>query len=291
MSRRAAGAGPAAPVPRLLFLPAVGTGYADNPPAGSVSSGPGGRGHPRLGTEPADAGALFWFRWIGGHQLSFLIWRTMADLLAGAGDDRPDARTSEELTGCVDGYTAMLLYASTVPRELYHAHLRPRMALQHPAFSGTWAPDYRPVARLLRGRSPWLDDPDHASLAAAVDRNRAVHDDIADHLVPDGRSLLRTATGTAGAAVSRDKEDLFDNFFLTIRRPTGRVDMAEQFHDRLDDAARDLTRHGLYPRVHGRHHPVLGPDADPGTRRLVDDVPATLWRAAVPLGRTLQDAR
>ncbi|MCP2303968.1 L-tyrosine 3-hydroxylase [Actinokineospora globicatena] len=266
--------------PRLLFLPAIGGDYAEH-----ADTGPGADlddlpDYTLFGTRPVEARRLFWYRWLAGHQISFALWRAMADVVVHRGDDLPSERELDLLAACVDGYSAMLLYSATVPRDHYHAHIRTRMALQHPSFSGAWAPDYKPIRLLFRGRFAWQDDPSCRELDAAVARNRHTHDHIADHLVPDGRSLLQKSAGTVKQGVSRDKEDLYDNFFLTIRRPVSHAELAAQLDERVVELAADLAHHGLYPEVDGRHHPVLTGRPDPGLRPLVAEVPATLRRAA-----------
>lgn len=224
--------------PRLLRLPPSGNDYAgrDFPtelgvPAESVR-------YDLFGSVPVDAAPLFWYRWITGHQISFVLWRAIADVLVRHPDHSPPPDELDLLTTCVDGYSAMLLYSSTVPRDHYHTHTRVRMALQHPSFSGAWAPDYRPTRRLFRGRVPWQGD--CAALDEAVDRNRRMHDHVADHLVPDGRSLLQASAGSTTAAVSREKEDLYDNFFLTIRRPVSRAEVRAGAPESIPEAAVEI---------------------------------------------------
>ncbi|MFC9434826.1 L-tyrosine 3-hydroxylase [Nocardia sp. NPDC057030] len=276
---------PPALQPHLLFMPPLGDGFAG---AADAPGEPAAADREMLdykvfGTRQVEAERLFWYRWIAGHQISFLMWRAMGDVVwlhSGDDADKPDERELELLSACVDGYSAMLLYSSTVPREHYHADIRARMALQHPAFSGTWAPDYRPVRRLFRGKLPWQDDPACAALDAAVARNEVTHSHIADHLVPDGHSLLQKSAGVPGVSVSREKEDLYDNFFLTVRRPVSHAEFVAQLDSRIADLTADLRHNGLYPDVDGRHHPVVTAESDAVMRPLVTDIPQVLDRAA-----------
>lgn len=270
------------PVPGLLFLPPGNEAWlpddgavAEAPPVVEVSDA-----FRRLGAEaPKDPERLFWFRWIIGHHVSMLIWRLMGDVLADVHQDTPDRLHCEAFCQYIDSYSVALVYTSTAPRAIYHSEIRRRMTLQHPAFSGTWAGDYRPVARLMRGRTGWLAEPSCADVADSVARNTAIHDHIADHLVPDGGSLLREAANTAGPSVSLDKEDLFDNFFMTIRRPTTRIEALRQLAERVGLIAEDLERHGLYPLVDGVHHPVLGTNTERETADLVSRTPEVLATA------------
>ncbi|MCM6778279.1 L-tyrosine 3-hydroxylase [Nocardia sp. CDC159] len=265
---------------RLLFMPRTGQPYAPSPELDRDAAEQ--RDLPEydiLGDRPVQAQPLFWYRWIAGHQISFVLWRAMHDILGRHPDGVPDERELDVLAACVDGYSAMLLYSSTVPREHYHAHTRVRMALQHPSFSGAWAPDYRPIRRLFRGRFPWQGDPVCAALDEAVTRNGVTHDHIADHLVPDGRSLLQQSAGAPGVSVSREKEDLYDNFFLTVRRPVSHAELVAQLDSRLTELAADLRHNGLYPRVEGRHYPVV-PEQSTVLRPLVTGVLRVTDRAA-----------
>ncbi|WP_433574267.1 L-tyrosine 3-hydroxylase [Nocardia brasiliensis] len=272
---------PPALQPRLLFMPSLGEPFDESAPEGdAVLAARDAVEYPMFGTEPVEAERLFWYRWIAGHQISFLLWRAMCDVVCQYPDEVPGERELEVLSACIDGYSAMLLYSSTVPRDHYHADIRPRMALQHPAFSGTWAPDYRPVRRLFHGRLPWQDDPSCRALDAAVDRNELTHSHIADHLVPDGRSLLQQSVGAPGVSVSREKEDLYDNFFLTVRRPVSHAEFVAQLDARITELTVDLSHHGMYPMVDGRHHPVVGDRSEAVMQPLITYAVQVVDRAA-----------
>ncbi|PXX54759.1 hypothetical protein DFR70_12353 [Nocardia tenerifensis] len=269
--------------PHVLFMPPLGDSF-DGSAESDHSTEVTDRDWPRynvFGNEPVEPERLFWYRWIAGHQVSFLLWRAMCDVVWHHPDeDAPSERELDLLCACIDGYSAVLLYSSTVPRDQYHADIRPRMALQHPAFSGTWAPDYRPVRRLFRGKMPWQEDASCAALGEAVARNGITHSHIADHLVPEGRSLLQESAGAPGVSVSREKEDLYDNFFLTVRRPVSQTEFVAQLDSRLADLAADLAHNGLYPNVDGAHHPVVTEQADDEMRPFVTGVLDVLDRAA-----------
>ncbi|MFF3544722.1 hypothetical protein ACFYXD_23060 [Streptomyces platensis] len=265
---------------RPLFLPTPGHGF-EAPADETLDDDVMGQGLPEynvFGVRPVDVERVFWYRWIAGHQASFALWWAMGDVVGHSRDTVPGPAEVDLLAACVEAYSALLLYSSTVPRTHYHHHIRRRMALQHPSFSGAWAPDYRPVRKIFRGGLPWQRDPSCAALGVAVARNAATHDYIAGHLVPDGPSLLQQSIGTPGVAVSREKEELYDNFFLTVRRPVSRVRFINQLRARVGGIATDLTHHGLYPNVEGHHHPVVTGQSGgmlmtlvPGTLRILDE--------------------
>ncbi|WP_433664234.1 L-tyrosine 3-hydroxylase [Nocardia sp. CA-128927] len=270
--------------PHVLFMPPVGDDFEGSADADNEAAAVDREmlDYPVFGAHPVEEERLFWYRWIAGHQVSFLLWRAMRDVVCHHSDDDADGPGERELdllSACLDGYSAMLLYSSTVPRDHYHADIRVRMALQHPAFSGTWAPDYRPVRRLFRGKMPWQDDPSCAALGKAVARNEETHSHIADHLVPDGNSLLQQSVGAPGVSVSREKEDLYDNFFLTMRRPVSHAEFVGQLDSRIADLTADLKHNGLYPNVDGHHHPVVTKSGG-AMRPLVTDILHVLDRAA-----------
>ncbi|MDC0773374.1 hypothetical protein [Streptomyces sp. HD] len=203
------------------------------------------------GDEPSKE-QLFWFRWITGHQITFLIWHLTGRLLAKAtGRELPDEHDLTRLERYTYGYCAMLLYTGSCPRDLYHSLIRPRMYLQHRGFSGTWAPDFVPVRGLFRGRGPAGSSlPEAAGLARAVELNKTIHDGIAARLVPEGRSLLQQAMGATTVRVSQRTALLYDNFFMTLRAEVSEEDILAQLFHRLRAVALDVSRHGLYPLGH-----------------------------------------
>lgn len=208
----------------------------------------GALGHAGLAgeVEPCEAAdELSWFRWITGHQVCFVLWRLIAELLEDVGAGRCKA---EEIAGpvstYVDGYAAMLLYTGSCSRSVYAGVIRPSMRLQHRAFSGGWAPDYWPIREVIRGRESsvvWRGD--SGELREAVDRLQGVHDGVAAKLVADGRSLLRQTTvrGPSHAVAGM----IFDAYFMTIRGAVSRQDVLAQLLRRLVAVAQDLTVNGL----------------------------------------------
>ncbi|MFX4292934.1 L-tyrosine 3-hydroxylase [Streptomyces bohaiensis] len=203
-------------------------------------------------TAPAGPGAadsaeeLFWFRWITGHQLTFLLWQELGRRAAGA----VAPAQSDEVAAAVRlvrGYSAMLLYTASCTRDVYHRVIRPSMALHHPAFSGSWARDYGSVRALLRGRPPaaWADRAD--ALVEECALNEVVHEGIALKLVPDAPSLLQAAAGP-GRPLPRDiRAVLYDTYFLTLRAPCSPAEIAVQLLRRVRAVCDDLAANRLYP--------------------------------------------
>lgn len=199
---------------------------------------------------------LFWFRWITGHQVCFVLWRLIAQLL----DDvnrgwRSPYEALEPICRYVDGYSAMLLYTGSCPRSIYSVLIRPSMRLRHRAFSGSWAPDYWPIRELFRSRRPsvmWSADT--GELLDAITLLHTVHDGVAGKLVTDGKSLLRQASvrlpnhGMAGM--------IYDTYFMTLRAPVRRHDVVAQLLRRLIAIAQDIAANGLYAHDDGDERPA-----------------------------------
>ncbi|PXX56276.1 hypothetical protein DFR70_12017 [Nocardia tenerifensis] len=196
---------------------------------------------------------IFWFRWLTGHQVSFVIWRLMAGVLRDMDAGRtPPSIGCRELTDYLRGYCAMLLYTSSCPRQVYQSLIRPSMYLQHRCFSGGWAPDYRPVRDVFRGRLPSGTEylREAADLATAVRLYQEIHEGVAAKLVPDGPSLLRAAASAGRARGIRLQDTrllglLYDNYFLTMRAQVSRQDIVAQLARRLVAISQDVASNGL----------------------------------------------
>jgi L-tyrosine peroxygenase len=205
------------------------------------------RGVAEPGVEPcAAAEELFWFRWITGHQVCFVVWRLIAQLL----DDVNHGRRSPydaiaPMCRYIDGYSAMLLYTGSCPPDVYGTVIRPSMRLRHRAFSGSWAPDYWPIGKLFRGRPPaamWSAD--GGELQDAITLLHMVHDGVAARLVADGRSLLRAAS--VRGPNHRMAAMMYDSYFATVRGPVPRHEVVSQLLRRLVAIAQDVAANGLY---------------------------------------------
>ncbi|GAA2255803.1 hypothetical protein GCM10010145_24990 [Streptomyces ruber] len=219
--------------------------YADLLGAGPEQAA-GASGAPRALGAADSMEQLFWFRWITGHQLTFMLWQELGRRAAEAAAPAPpdDMAAAARL---VRGYSAMLLYTASCSRDVYHRVIRPSMALHHPAFSGAWARDYGPVRTLLRGRLPtaWAGRADAVREECAL--NTAVHEGIAAKLVPDAPSLLQSAAGGTRPLPRDVRAVLFDTYFLTLRAPCSPTEIAAQLLRRVRVVRDDLVVNGLYP--------------------------------------------
>lgn len=230
-------------------------------PDGHGSTLPGDPGSRRLGEHPradvlaalepsnaATVDRLFWFRWIAGHQTTFLLWQLLAAAMAEAANDPGSGDALRRARLYVRGYSQMLLYTSSCTREIYNRVIRSVIARQHPHLSGSWARDYGPVRALLRGRVE-LDGPDGAALAEECLLNEHIHNGIAAKLVPSGPSLLQTAKNNQNGLSGRRGMllTLYDSIFLTVRAPTSYEMVIVQLVRRLQAINLDIAANSLYP--------------------------------------------
>lgn len=190
---------------------------------------------------------LFWFRWITGHQVCFIIWRLTAQLLDDLNEGRRSAgEVVQPISRYVDGYSAMLLYTGSCPRDLYNVLIRPSMRMRHRAFSGSWAPDYWPIRDLFRRRRlPPMAPADAAELIGTITLLQQVHDGVAARLVANGRSLLREAE--VRGPDHRLAGMIYDSYFTTLRTPVPRHEVVAQLLRRLVAIAQDVAANSLYP--------------------------------------------
>lgn len=192
--------------------------------------------------EEVSSATRAWFRWITGHQMSFLIWR----FIASSGDLRyiasVDARVTAQL---VAGYSASLVYTSSMPAREYASSVRPAMERTHRAFTGSWAPDYRSVRELMLSprKAAAVLGTGADELVERIRECHDVHRQVANRLVPTRVSLLQEsgmATGDAKANIDTDL--IYDAFFLVARRPVSFVSALEQFQRRVHAVTADLER-------------------------------------------------
>jgi len=199
---------------------------------------------------------LFWFRWITGHQVCFVLWRLIAQLLDDVSHNRrsPDDAL-EPMCRYINGYTAMLLYTGSCPLDTYSVVIRPSMRLRHRAFSGSWAPDYWPIRELVRGRqASVMWSADTGELLEATTLLHLVHDGVAAKLVTDGKSLLREAA--VRVPHQRTAGMIYDTYFMTLRAPVPRHEVVVQLLRRLVAIAQDIAANGLYPEDDGVERPA-----------------------------------
>ncbi|MEU9605620.1 hypothetical protein [Streptomyces sp. NPDC048057] len=242
-------------------------------------------------TDPVDADSLeqlFWFRWMIGHHVSFVIWRLLADALddvtSGTGDQ--DA-AAVRLTEYVRAYCGMLLYTGSSTRTVYQRTIRPSMYRQHSKFSGTWAPDYPAVRSLFRGRRPPPVVPARApALLREIALTNQIHLGVASKLVERGRSLLQHAVLEGDIGSHRTWGAVFDCYFLTLRAPVTPLEVTAQLLRRHKAIAIDLATNGLYPDVGEPADPVPHELCDPAVAQCEQDLVAALVRtAALAAGR------
>ncbi|MGW3116668.1 hypothetical protein ACWDBW_05830 [Streptomyces sp. NPDC001107] len=238
-----------------LVLPAVGDPDA---PAGKVPAGHyaescrrlaalGQRGLLTPEVQPCESpDELFWFRWLTGHQVCFIVWRLIAQLVDDLNEGRrPADEVLPQISRYVDGYSAMLLYTGSCPPDLYNVLIRPSMRLRHRAFSGAWAPDYWPIRDLFRRRRlPGTADADAGELLDSITLLHLVHDGVAARLVTNGRSLLREAAVRGPG--HRPAGLIYDSYFTTLRAPVSRHEVVAQLLRRLVAIAQDVAANGLY---------------------------------------------
>ncbi|MET0133431.1 MAG: L-tyrosine 3-hydroxylase, partial [Kibdelosporangium sp.] len=168
---------------------------------------------------------------------AFCVWRLMSENLAAAVAGREGALAVT--SALYDSYSALLLYAGSCTPQVYDTVIRSKMKACDPAFSGTWARDYRQVLVRLAEVAPAPGSP----LKAAIKFNRLVHMSVAARLVPVGGSLLRDSGREAHAAPSRLEGDLFDTFFLTSRQPVCVHDFVAQLRLLTAKILTDLGQH------------------------------------------------
>ncbi|WP_031068416.1 hypothetical protein [Streptomyces sp. NRRL WC-3742] len=202
---------------------------------------------PAVGREALEQ--LFWFRWMIGHHISFVLWRLIADALKRLPPDQGDGEAdSEALIQYVRAYSGMLLYTGSCTPEIYRATIRPSMFRLHSTFSGTWAPDFPPVRSLFRGRRVPPVQPSRApELVAQIELCHRIHLGVASKLVESGRSLLQQSVAEKAAQGHRMWEGIFDCYFLTQRAPVGADAVLAQLLRRNKAVVIDLATNGLYP--------------------------------------------
>ena len=193
---------------------------------------------------------LVWFRWITGHQTTFILWQLLAAVLDEAGHPGADHdELASAARSLVCGYSLMLLYVGSSPEDRYDRVIRHPMARQHPNLSGAWARDYHEIRPLFRGRATLGGRVAAAALADECVLNKQVHQGIAARLVPSGVSLLLNKDVRKGIRpMQRDTLLwLYDGIFLTTRTQVAYDAQARQLLRRLHAIHLDISANGLYP--------------------------------------------
>lgn len=238
-----------------------------------------------LRTVPAtadDLERLFWFRWITGHHVSFILWRLLSGSLARLAAGDPDAATTTRTVGeYVRAYSAMLLYTGSSTRQIYNETIRPSMYRLHSTFSGTWSADYPAVRALFRARrAPRGVTYGAEDLHREVRLSHQIHLGVASKLVVDGRSLLQHLVDHPAAHQPRMWAHLFDCYFLTVRAPVTGHDVLSQLLRRCKAVAMDLATNGLYPAVAEYPEPVPNELRAPEVRACEEELIDIVMRAA-----------
>lgn len=202
---------------------------------------------------PADAfeiDRVFWFRWITGHQATFIFWQFLAEALDAATRDGADReRLARESRLLLRGFSLMLLYASSPPRDIYDRVIRMPMARQHPNLSGSWARDYAPLRSLIRGKISFGPGPEAEALRQECALNERIHEGIAHKVVPSGKSLLQQPNVQRGPwrMPRQTAAWLYDGIFMTSRMAISHPAVVRQLVRRLHGIALDLSANGLLP--------------------------------------------
>jgi hypothetical protein len=197
-----------------------------------------------------DIDRLFWFRWITAHQTIFMLWQLLGAIMAErASAYVDDAELAEQARLCVCGYSLMLMYGSSAPREIYGRVIRLPIARQHVNLTGAWARDYASVRPLIRGKAVRGADGVAEALRRECELNREVHEGVADKVLPPGvGSLLQSPKPKGHRQVPRDTLLwLYDGIFLTTRAAVSYDDVVHQLARRLHAVFLDITANGLYP--------------------------------------------
>ncbi|GLU49971.1 hypothetical protein Nans01_43220 [Nocardiopsis ansamitocini] len=207
-------------------------------------------------TKPASADdleRLFWFRWIIGHHISFVIWRLLADALSQAPEDEEGRKAlAGTVATYVRAYCGMLLYTGSCTPSIYNATIRPSMYRLHSTFSGTWALDYPAVRSLFRGRkAPAVLGAQTGEVMREVGMSNQIHLGVSSKLVERGRSLLQQSIDAPDTHQPRRWGTVFDCYFLTVRAPVPPEQVLTQLMRRLKATAIDLATNGLYPEAGG----------------------------------------
>jgi L-tyrosine peroxygenase len=195
-----------------------------------------------LGVDETPSAARAWFRWITGHQLSFLIWRFIA---IGCNVRYVASIDSRAIAQLVAGYSASLAYTSLMSPGEYARTVRPAMERTHRAFTGSWASDYRSIRDLIQSprRAAAMPGTGARELVVRIRECNDVHREVAKRLVPTGVSLLQESGMSTGVVNTQAATDMiYDAFFLVTRRPVSIASALEQFERRVHAVTADLAR-------------------------------------------------
>ncbi|WP_416968174.1 hypothetical protein [Streptomyces sp. 4F14] len=169
---------------------------------------------------PRDLDELARYRWLVGHRAAFAVWHLQTHALRSLADSSAPSPLAVEHTAFLyDVYCALLRHTGSCSARRYAATVRADMTACHPAFSGEWARDHAPVPELLRAVRARHPAPAVAPLTRAARRSHRVHMEVAERLVPGGRSLLQESGRCPGGTATPVELGLHDAFFGVVRHP------------------------------------------------------------------------
>jgi hypothetical protein len=169
------------------------------------------------------------YRWWIGHQVTFCVWRLLAEsLTAIAANEHPAPEPVANAARLYDAYSALLCYAGSCTPEVYSRAIRAEMVRADPAFTGRWSRDYERIPALLRSVRRTRSAADISQLVTASRANQMAHIATAKRLVPNGISLLQQSTRAHDDQVTDRDRDLLDAFFLVTRAQISRAAFTAQ---------------------------------------------------------------
>ena len=201
---------------------------------------------------------LYWFRWVSGHQTSFLIWTFLLlhikQYQAGACSMASLEKTASALFKL---YSGILVYTASTSIDVYQQIIRPFMMTYHPGFSGSWACDYARLKETMR--QSLMREGGSGKLSRAYMATNQIHGKIGKRLVGHSPSLNKlakqakasqthantSAQHVATPAPDADLAFIFDAFFLVQRSPVGYADLLNQLVSRLSAILDDYHQHGF----------------------------------------------
>ena len=193
--------------------------------------------------DAVDSSLASWARWINGHQLTFIAWRLAREVRdAFKAKLIGPHQAAHLLAACVDAYSRLLVYSGSCSISDYHQIIRPAMYRHNPAFSGTWAADYAPIRDVLRmNPESMVELGPNAMLHRVLSDNRAVHEYIANRLVPDGVSLLQQAHHVPLGQSRVVRNGAYDLFFMTARSQISGQELLAALLRRANDLLLDVS--------------------------------------------------
>ncbi|ESQ13410.1 MAG: hypothetical protein N838_30010 [Thiohalocapsa sp. PB-PSB1] len=205
---------------------------------------------PRLGSQfdtRFDQMSTYWFRWITGHQVMLLLWQVLnRDLRAKHSFDQAILMHYTQVWNLC---TLIYEYTGSCTLDYYGNHIRPVMMRVHQGFTGRWASDYVGLPKAVN-RAARQGECNAAAqrMRDAYLQSQKAHLAIADRLVPEGASLLKSAKADGIEAVAKvcaHHQAIFDHFFLISRGAVSATELFESLQRRLAAIDADLRANPL----------------------------------------------